>query len=61
MVIKEGIEGASTGRTVGKLSAKELRLPPAPRDLLGGFRQARQRKGITPMQALLDFMRIYSR
>jgi hypothetical protein len=38
-----------------------LRLLPVPRNLLREFRQAYREEGVTPLQALLDFMRVYCR
>lgn len=38
-----------------------LKLKAVPRDLLKDFRQACLKEKTTPLQALLDFMRIYSR
>jgi len=38
-----------------------LRLQPVPKDLLRKFRSACREEGVTPLQALLDFMRVYCR
>jgi hypothetical protein len=38
-----------------------LRLPPVTRDMLRKFSSTCREEGVTPLQKLLDFMRVYSR